>query len=344
MTLIGRAGLNAAGAGAATRRQSLPRTAAGARPGGGCGLTDRFRRHGHGRLPATRRTAGGAPGRRAQRPAHAGRAQPEVQPRTHPRDVEVVVAELVPRMEGVAAPPLGKPGDPRTHPQPALESRHRPADPRRQRRTLGSRPDQAHLAPQHVDDLRQLVEMVPAQHPADRGAARIAPHRPHRSGTLLGVLGHGAELEHPEHPSVPSQPRLAVEHGTSALDAERQRDCAPEHHPQRPQQHQRERHQSEIERALVAFAARYRPLPAAPARRLHPRSAGRRGDPVAGRAWAAGSADGFPVARTWARCLRPLHRAGSPAPSRPFSPASGAGAGHSTEALHCPGNRQALMR
>ena len=36
-----------------------------ARPGGGCGLADRFRRHRHGRLPAMRRTAGAAPSGRS---------------------------------------------------------------------------------------------------------------------------------------------------------------------------------------------------------------------------------------------------------------------------------------
>ena len=40
-----------------------------ARAGGGCGLRDRFRRHGHGRLPAMRRTAGAASSDRVGRRA-----------------------------------------------------------------------------------------------------------------------------------------------------------------------------------------------------------------------------------------------------------------------------------
>ena len=55
----------------------------GARPDGGCGLTDRFRYHGHARLPAMRRTPGAPPsGRGGRRARTTGAASCTRRPRT----------------------------------------------------------------------------------------------------------------------------------------------------------------------------------------------------------------------------------------------------------------------
>ena len=104
-------------------------------------------------------------------------------------------------------------------------------DPLGQRRALGTWADQAHLALQHVEHLRQLVQMVPAQHAADRGGAGVTACGPYRSGVLLGILHHGAELDDEKNPAVATQPRLTVKHRPGALQPDGERDDRTEQHP-----------------------------------------------------------------------------------------------------------------
>src|SRR5436853_4058472 len=85
----------------------------------------------------------------------------------------------------------------------------------------GPRPHQAHLAPEHVPDLRQLVEMTGAKLLAERGDARIIPdledRPPHlvearQSARILRSLEkHGAELVQPEEAAVQPNPPLREE-------------------------------------------------------------------------------------------------------------------------------------
>ncbi len=103
---------------------------------------------------------------------------------------------------------------------------------------LGARADEAHVAEQHVDELRQLVEARPAQQPADARHARVVVELEHRLAELvegherrqqiLGVRHHRPELEHPEGAAALPRPRLreddraaAVEHDRRARSARR---------------------------------------------------------------------------------------------------------------------------
>ena len=77
-----------------------------------------------------------------------------------------------------------------------------------QRRT---RPDDAHIAAQDIDELRQLVERVLAQEAAEAGDAGIVGdleqdavalvHVHDFGAALLGIAHHGAELEAAEDAS-----------------------------------------------------------------------------------------------------------------------------------------------
>ena len=97
------------------------------------------------------------------------------------------------------------------------EDRHRPGA------------DQAHVAFEDVEELGQLIETEPAQHPANRGAAVIVRPGDHRTGLGFGVGNHGPELIDGEPVVVQPDPRLAEEHrpaGGGQLDQDRDH----EHH------------------------------------------------------------------------------------------------------------------
>ena len=66
-------------------------------------------------------------------------------------------------------------------------------------RPLRPRADEAHVAAQHVEDLRQLVDAHLADEAADARDAIVVGRRPARASVLLGVDAHAAELEHAEH-------------------------------------------------------------------------------------------------------------------------------------------------
>src|SRR6202012_590233 len=60
------------------------------------------------------------------------------------------------------------------------------------------RADERHVAPQDIDQLRNLVEPGLAQEAADRGDAWIVLGCPDRAGPRLGIDIHAAELVHHE--------------------------------------------------------------------------------------------------------------------------------------------------
>src|SRR3990172_4670089 len=76
-----------------------------------------------------------------------------------------------------------------------------------------SRPYETHVAPQHVQDLRHLVEAGLAQEgaePRDAGIVRDLEIGPRQAVyarelrlELRGVHDHGAELDHPQSPPPP---------------------------------------------------------------------------------------------------------------------------------------------
>src|SRR5262249_25009137 len=91
-------------------------------------------------------------------------------------------------------------------------------------RTLGARPDEAHFATEHVDQLRELVERQPAQEPPDRRPPWIIGHRPDGAAQLLRVLLHRTELPDAEYPAIEPHALLTVEHRTSRGELDQQRD------------------------------------------------------------------------------------------------------------------------
>ena len=86
---------------------------------------------------------------------------------------------------------------------------------------MRARPDQGHLAAQHVDQLRQLVQAGAAQPASDRGDPRVVGARLHEP--RAGVVAHGAELQQLEHIVVEALARLAEQGGTGRVQPDRDR-------------------------------------------------------------------------------------------------------------------------
>src|SRR3546814_4689133 len=65
-------------------------------------------------------------------------------------------------------------------------------------RALGPRADEAHLAAQHVEELRQLVQPRLADERADAGHAVVVGGRPARHAIALGIGAHATKLDQAE--------------------------------------------------------------------------------------------------------------------------------------------------
>ncbi len=118
----------------------------------------------------------------------------------------------------VGLPPVGdrgQVGEPRPHAQDVAEFRLEQAHVAGQ---LGARAHEAHLAAEHVEELRQLVELAVAQPAADRRHPRVAA-RGHAGSMLLRAHDHGPELEHVERDQVSPHPLLPEERGTAVGEA-----------------------------------------------------------------------------------------------------------------------------
>ncbi len=116
----------------------------------------------------------------------------------------------------------GRAGDARAHGQDLIPYVRRPG--RRQRRVFGTRPHQAHLADQHVPQLRQFVQLGIPQPFADGGDARVIRRRDARPGITGRLLAHGAELEDLEDPPTHSQARPAEEDRARGIAFDQQGD------------------------------------------------------------------------------------------------------------------------
>ena len=196
------------------------------------------------------------PAEEPEGPGGAEQAQPKVEPGTHPGDVETVEAQFPAGIRVVSAHPLGQARDPRPHAQPPGKPRRPTFEPRGQFRAFRPRAHQAHLAPQDVDRLGQLVEMEPAQH-LPRARHPPVPRRgQYGPGAVLRVFHHGPELEDGEHPAAAAQAGLAVEHPPAVLQPDGQRDNGAEQSPQRQQRQQEKTENGEVEGALVALPCR----------------------------------------------------------------------------------------
>ena len=97
--------------------------------------------------------------------------------------VEVVLDALLDRRVAAPAVDLGPAGDPRLHLVPQHVLRVAVLELLDEVRALGPRPDQRHVAPQHVPELGQLVDVEAPEEAAERRAARVF---------LVGPDGPGA--------------------------------------------------------------------------------------------------------------------------------------------------------
>src|SRR6185503_9692195 len=91
-------------------------------------------------------------------------------------------------------------------------------------RPLGPRTYQRHVAAQDVPQLWKLIDVGPAEQPADRSAPRVVVARPYGAGLALGVLVHRTKLVDRERFAVQSHPLLPVEDRTGRRAANQQRD------------------------------------------------------------------------------------------------------------------------
>src|SRR5437660_48547 len=96
------------------------------------------------------------------------------------------------------------------------------------------RPDQAHLALEHIDQLRQFVQAALSQQPSHPRHPRVIANLEDQARDLaaaahlfkhrLGVDHHGAELEAAEMPAVEPDAILYEEHWTRPIQLDRDHD------------------------------------------------------------------------------------------------------------------------
>jgi hypothetical protein len=107
----------------------------------------------------------------------------------------------------------------------------------------GPRADDRHLAAQHVDEVRQLVEARPAQQAPDTRDARVALRDRQAAADVLGAGDHRPQLEDVEGLAVAADAALAVDRRPRGLQADRQ----DRHQQQRRGEHERERRDDDVE-------------------------------------------------------------------------------------------------
>ena len=110
---------------------------------------------------------------------------------------------------------------------------------------LGAWPDKTHITAQHVEKLREFIQLPATQEWTDRRKGLVANSR---DGTALRFrkVDHGAELEDGEGMTVKAHPPLQEEHGAFGGEANHQSN----QEKYRDQQRQREKHAGAIEATL----------------------------------------------------------------------------------------------
>ena len=135
-----------------------------------------------------------------------------------------------------------------------------------------ARAHDGHLAQEHVDELRELVDGVLADELADLRYARVVPHLEHGAGdlvlllklgqALVGVPVHAAELPHAEGGQAAvavglAHADLAVERVALALQADGRR----QHQARHGDDGQNAAAEHDVERALYGAVAQLRSVP-----------------------------------------------------------------------------------
>src|SRR5258708_40142513 len=103
-------------------------------------------------------------------------------------------------------------------------------------RALRSRPHQAHLATQHVEDLGHLVEAGSAHETANPGDAGVVPAGEDGTGLSFGVRDHGAEFVGGERPPSLAHTLLPVDHRAGRVEPDGDRDDRHQGYPWDQQQ------------------------------------------------------------------------------------------------------------
>jgi hypothetical protein len=119
-----------------------------------------------------------------------------------------------------------------------------------------ARADQGHLAADHVEQLRQLVERPAAQQAPHACHARVLADLEQRAADLvvlleallqvLGAVDHRAELEARERPAADAGPHRPVQERSARRDLDRERRQRHE----RRERHDQQRRADHVERAL----------------------------------------------------------------------------------------------
>ncbi len=139
-------------------------------------------------------------------------------------DVLVVEGDHLGTPQAVAAAHGDQTGYPRAGRKDALVQRAVAFD---HHDEVGPRPDEAHVAEQHVEQLRQLVEAGGAQPAAGRRDARVALFEVEAVAHRDGVGDHGAELEDAKDPAMAADPFLTEEDGPAAGRVDDGGQCRP---------------------------------------------------------------------------------------------------------------------
>src|SRR5579872_4685725 len=118
--------------------------------------------------------------------------------------------EHVLRRGSVALPDESPPPHARFHDMPEPIQRKLGCELLDEFRTLGPRPDRAHVSLQHVEELRKLVDMSGSKKPPNASHSRIGLLRPY-GAVALGVHDHRSEFVGTEHASADTHALLHVE-------------------------------------------------------------------------------------------------------------------------------------
>jgi hypothetical protein len=174
------------------------------------------------------------------------RAHGQVDDQVPVAEVPEIVRELDGRalavggIAGANLRPAGDTGLDEQAPAPARNDRVEQLD---ELGPFGTRPDDGHVAPKDVEQLRELVQVCPAQHPADARRAWVARTGPDRAALALRVGAHRPELVDREQLPALADPGLPEDD----RPARRQRNEERDHEQQRPENDQRQGTGGEVE-------------------------------------------------------------------------------------------------
>jgi hypothetical protein len=90
-------------------------------------------------------------------------------------------------------------------------------------RPLGAGSNKAHIAAQHVQDLREFINAKFSDNRSHSRNARVTLCRPPRPPIRLGIDTHAAEFQDGKDAAVQPDPRLAVEDRPAAFELDRAR-------------------------------------------------------------------------------------------------------------------------